>query len=161
MMSNDIDYYFGAYIELSISKMKEMRTFSMCDNAHKTYGKFCEKCGMPVSERKIEVERYPYLYDVLDEKYEDVLTEITPPSLDQSGTMLLKGNEGKSGGWLYLSGKYGAGDIEVMTFPTDEEIANMKQELSTNYAIVISELSKSSLVNNLQIKAGYVLDCEY
>lgn len=165
-MANYTYHYFGAYLEIKVSKVKQTRHFQGCDNGHEVYWtqKFCPECGNPIGEQTKVLNVFPSLIvdHLLDEEWEDVLAEITPEKLFGTGVILAIGNLDKpSGTWLYLSQWPEDNDPYEKHFPAPVEVAKMKRELTENYVDVITALREVEAVQDITIKAGYVINQEY
>lgn len=162
-MSNRTYYYFGAYLEIDVLEVTFQRKFQGCSNGHKSYNnnKYCAECGSRIGVQSEIVTEFPtWIESLIGDKWEDVLSVITPPTMFQTGTIIAAGNAVPGGKWLYLD-QWGDEKIQIKEFPTGDEIANMKAEFETNYADIIDALKKCKDVISVKIKAGYVLDQEY
>ncbi len=163
-MANDTYHYFGAYLEIKVRPFTVMRTYNECVHGHRRETPYCNECGTPVKpiEKTEQVIPTMIVDHLLGDEFEDVLHEVTPPNLYQTGVILAVGNMGgKCGQWLYLSRWHEENECQTKLFPTTEQIAEMVNELSSNYSEIIQALRESPHVETVAIKAGYVLDAEY
>lgn len=161
-MGNTTDHYFGAYLEIKTKMATNQKTVYRCKNSHDGQrGAFCSRCGRPIKELIAEESFYPsQLHWLIDEEWEDVLVEVTPPSISDSDVILARSNlREASGTWLYLENRWGVEQIK--DFPSNNEIEEMKASLAATHADVIQALRESPNVVSVTIKAGYVLDTEY
>lgn len=164
-MSNETRHYFGAYFEIKTERIERISLYLGCKNGHRDYSKgnaFCPKCGEKTGSHKEVSMVYPtcIVDHLLGEEYEDILAVITPYSLFGSGTILAISNSIECNSeWLSLD-RWG-GEIATKPFPTQEEIERMKAELETSYAEIVGALRRSSAVQSVIVKAGYVIDEEY
>lgn len=163
-MGNYTDHYFGAYLEIKVSKSLRVRPASLiCPNGHGLQDNYCRECGAKSQQQPTRME-YPthIVNDLLGEDWEDVLAVITPEKLYGTGVILAVGNSDKPRGeWLYLSQWPEDNDPYVKDFPTAVEVSEMMYEIAENYADMIAALKESPSVEDVTIKAGYVVDQEY
>jgi hypothetical protein len=163
-MGNYRSHYFGAYLEIKVTKAMEIIPDGLiCPNGHVGHASYCGECGMKF-QKHAPKRVYPTLIvdHLLGEEWEDVLGNITPQKVRGNGIILAIGNSNQGGGeWLYISQYPGENDPVLKEFPTQEEISKMVNELETNYNDIIVALRKSPFVKSVTVKAGYVLDEEY
>jgi len=163
-MGNYTNHYFGAYLEIKVSKSLEVRPASLiCPSGHGLQGAYCQECGAKSQQQPTRME-YPTLIvdHLLGEEWEDVLAETTPKQLSGTGIILAVGNlREPSGEWLYLSQWPEKNDPYIKDFPTPIEISGMMRDFAESYADIIAALKEVSTVQDVVIKAGYVLDQEY
>jgi len=162
-MSNNISHYFGAYLEIRVNKAQREKKILSCPNGHSYKNfPFCPECGMKISEKVVTYDEYPtnIVDDILDDDWEDILSVITPPSLYGTGVILARGNSTDDQEWLDIyEGQYP--EEEIKDFPSQDEIVGMIGKILDDYWNIIAELEKSSLVENISVQAGYVLNAEY
>lgn len=165
-MSN-INFYFGAYLEVKTKPITETIPYTGCASGHRFDTAFCPKCGLPCelfSEKVSKTASHTWHIDGYDELHKNELIEIVPPSLRGSGTIILRTKMSFSKDhWLYLYGIEFVEEVEEDTkpFPTDAEVAQMKQALQESCQDIIDFLNAHPLVTSVEVKAGYVLDAEY
>lgn len=164
-MGNNPTHYFGAYLEIKTKKITLNDRVRQCENGHQ-YSQFhtsmfCEDCGLEVKTDDVVESIFPtFVYDHLldDEKWEDALSDITPPKLFQTDTMIaISGISNHR--WLRVDNDHG--DTQVKIFPTAPQIESMKKGLVRNCKEIITALRQSEYVVSVTIRAGYVLDAEY
>ena len=158
---NNINRYFGAYLEVRVNKVEYEDSYLACENGHRVGGgSFCIQCGSPITKHLGTVSEYPTdIYGLIGEEWLDVLAIITPPELYGTGIILVRSNMRPGGEWLYLD----RWDVMVQTkdFPTDTEQQEMMREFEGNHADVIEAIRQADGVVGVTIKAGYVLVSEY
>ena len=158
-MSNETRHYFGAYLEIDTAaiEMQEMR--ALCPQGHPIVnGPFCSQCGGKLTMQAVKIVKHPTELHQLLAGDDEQLTSITPPSL-YGKKIIAIANTTSAGHWLIVD-RF-SGDNEVLDFPTEAEIANLKAALETTYADVIATLRQHPAVLSVTVKAGYVLDTEY
>ena len=165
-MSNETRYYFGSYLEIKVKKQPVKNVFYACKNNHEQRQnfKYCFKCGCLVDKHIKIVEEYPahfceFLSEADNEKYEDELLIITPPSLNETGTILAIDGTSNDECWLYLDRSNSGGELKK--FPSYEEIATMEKSLTQSQSSIINALKNNDSVLSVEIVSGYVLDAEY
>jgi hypothetical protein len=154
-----MSYHFGVYIEIKTKKVEKRRLVRKCANGHtKTSGAFCPECGEVMKEIELGVWDFPlFLVDsILDVGWQDVLSEITPPSLRGTNKILAVANM-RPGGYL----KTASSSNEVIDFPTQAEIEAMQEEFVINHSDVMVVLRNSPYVVSISVKAGIILDIEW
>lgn len=105
----------------------------------------------------MSVRRNPTaVYDIDDS---DRLASIVPQTLDGKGVIFAIANMSRAGNWLYIDQR--DAEHEVLEFPTEAEIAALKEALVTEYAADIAGLRASPMVKSVEVCAGYLLDEEY
>lgn len=165
-MGNDTSHYFGAYLEIKTTKVEMSVWFKGCKNNcdNRGHGPYCSTCGNPIETGYRSEFGYPHYIvgSIVDEKWEDVLAVITPPSLFKTGVILAKSNFPiiKGEDWLHIDCSYGWED-ETKVFPTQDEIEAMKNALLIGASDIIKALNDSPYVISVEAKAGYVLNTEY
>ena len=158
-MSNNTDYYFGAYLEIETATMPVTKSYRACANGHTENRSFafCPTCGAQIAMREVTVmERPNSLYELLPDDDEQ-LTSITPPAL-YGMKIIAIANTTSAGQWLVIDGD---DTIEILDFPTDAEVSSLKTALLERYAVTIDALRQHPAVLSVTVKAGYVLNTEY
>ena len=153
-MSNNTDYYFGAYLEIETAMMPVTKRYRVCDFGHRENRAFafCPICGARITLREVTaMERPSSLYELLPD--DEQLTSITPPAL-YGLKIIAIANTTSVGQWLVIDGD---DTIEILDFPTDAEIASLKAALTERYAGIIAALRQHFAVLSVTVKAGYVL----
>lgn len=157
-MSNNTDYYFGAYLEIETTERPVTISYRACANGHKENRSFafCPTCGAQIAMREVTaMERPNSLYDLLPD--DEQLTGITPPAL-YGLKIIAIANTTSTGQWLVIDGD---DTVEMLDFPTDAEVSNLKAALTERYAGTIAALRQHPAVLSVTVKAGYVLNTEY
>lgn len=158
-MSNETSHYFGAYLEIKVSKTLGVQPLSLiCPNGHGLQNTYCRECGEKSQQQPTRMEYPTWIVDhLLDEEWEDILSVITPYELSGTGTILAKANFGGPGGeWLHITS--GQNHFpSTKPFPTVDEVNAMAKELATNYSAVIEALKRSESVISMTVKTGYVM----
>lgn len=157
-MSNNTDYYFGAYLEIETSTMPVTKSYRVCANGHienRSFA-FCPTCGAQIAMREVTaMERPNSLYELLPD--DEQLTSVTPPAL-YGLKIIAIANTTSDGRWLVIDGD---DTIEILDFPTDAEVSSLKVALTERYAGIIAALRQHPAVLSVTVKAGYVLNTEY
>lgn len=154
---NEIRYYFGAYLTITVEKIGKTRYVMACENGHNFTTKFCPLCGSPISEKESIEYVYPkWLYEI-GESDDEALAEITPGSLLGSGVIIAKNNfyidDGEE--WIDLDRD------EIKPFPSEYQIQMMVDSLERNLEEQIERLKKNPAVVFISINCGYVMDADY
>ena len=159
-MSNNTDYYFGAYLEIETATIPVTLRYRVCDFGHREERSFafCPTCGARITMREVTaMERPSSVYDLLGHDDDEQLTSITPPAL-YGLKIIAIANTTSAGQWLVIDGD---DTIEILDFPTDAEVSSLKAALTERYAATIDTLRQHPAVLSVTVKAGYVLDTEY
>ena len=157
-MSNNTDYYFGAYLEIETAMMPVTKRYRVCDFGHRENRAFafCPICGARITLREVTaMERPSSLYELLPD--DEQLTSITPPAL-YGLKIIAIANTTSAGQWLVIDGGQ---TVETLDFPTDTEVSSLKATLTERYAGTIDALRQHPAVLSVTVKAGYVLNTEY
>lgn len=154
---NEIRYYFGAYLTITVRKIERTQRAMTCENGHNFTTKFCPHCGLPLIEKEFVEYAYPRWLSEIDENYDEALAEITPGSLLGSGVIIAKNNfyidDGEE--WIDLDRD------EIKPFPSEYQIKMMVDSLKRNLEEQIERLKKNPAVVFVNIDCGYVMDADY
>lgn len=161
--------FFGAYLKIEVNAQSVTKYGHVCNDGQfkgayiKHSDEFCSRCGKPRWAETIQIDKFPtcIVDDILDDSFEDVLAECTPPSLHGSGVILARSNMRETDDtWLYLHNR-GWPKNQVIEFPSPDRIEEMKNELGSIHQDVIELIANSPLVKSVEVKAGYVLDADF
>ena len=155
-------YYLGAYLKITVKKRMEESPYVWCGteghprkwDSYSDESSYCARCGH-VQERMPDVEAYPthLLYEVLPEEYEDDLAEVRQRDNFGKSVIYAVSNTGD------CKSSWTAGNDRP--FPTAKEINTMKAALTSYHSNVIDLISKSPLVERVEVCCGLLVDEDF
>ena len=158
-MGVDYNNYLGPYVEIHTKEVDIEYTESRCKNGHKNHrgDKFCSTCGKEFSLDKTQKTERPNLYDLVEDDYEDELSQAIPDGYEgyNEREYIIAVPNSKGIKWKVEEEGVVVTD-DVRPVPDDVGQRAIVKIMEDTYASVLDHLRKHESVTRVNIRFGFL-----